>query len=172
MLSFRLTLVAMLIFGCYLAGTAPAKADNLAALKIGFLYNFFKFIDWPQDSDSYVLCMSNHSLQDELDNLAGKTIANKPLEVRVDIVGEKLRQCHMVFIGQDENPVPTLNLVRHYPVVTVSDKTGFIQGKGIIGLMTVDNRLAFEINLYAAQSVGLHMDAQILKLAKTVKMTE
>jgi hypothetical protein len=157
------------------AGQVCAESGGEAAVKTAFLYNFLKFIDWPDavsHQDAYHLCTTNNDqLGDSLMVLANKSVNNKPIVIHRDIAGKDLKTCHMVFIAASENAAALVNDLKNLPIVTISDKAGFIQQNGIIGLVQIDNRLGFEINLDQANSAGIHIQAQLLKLAKYVKST-
>ena len=53
-------------------------------------------------------------------------------------------------------------------MLTVSDVPGFSRNGGIIGLVLVDRRVRFEINLAHARQVGLTLRASLLDLATVV----
>ena len=148
------------------------EAGNEAAVKVAFLYNFFKFIDWPQnvgDTDEFRLCFSSpDAFGETLTALQGKSVNDKPLSIVRSISPKELKTCHMLFISADDNPASYLRQLKNLQVVSVSDQAGFVDKGGILGLVRDGNRLAFEINLDAAQTQGLHISAQLLKLAKTV----
>lgn len=158
-----------------LVGQVSAESGGEAAVKTAFLYNFMKFIDWPDavsNQDAYHLCTSyNDTLGDSLMVLASKSINNKPIAIHRDVAGKDLKICQIVFIAASENAAAIVNDLKNLPIVTISDKAGFIQQNGIIGLVQIDNRLGFEINLDQANSAGVHIHAQLLKLAKNVKST-
>jgi len=151
---------------------ARAESGSEAAVKTAFLYNFFKFIDWPEtvaNQSAYSLCTTNNDqLGDSLLVLENKTIGNKPIVIRRGIKGKDLINCHMVFIGSSEDTSAIIRDLKGLPVVTVSDQAGFIDQGGMIGLVQSDNYLGFEINLDAANADGVHIGAQLLKLAKRV----
>lgn len=169
-----------LIFALLFAGTvtsqAHAESGSEAAVKTAFLYNFVKFIEWPKaasNQDAYRLCTTN---DDQLDNsllvLKSKTVNNKALLIGRNINGEDLKNCHMVFIRSSENTAQIIRYLKDLPIVTVSDEPGFIDQGGTIGLIQDDNRLSFEINLDAANANGLHISAQLLRLARHVNTSK
>jgi hypothetical protein len=153
-------------------GNAYAETEAESAVKIGFLYNFFKFIDWPQGADTsngYHLCTTGgNSLGDSLLALQDKTVNNKPLSIKRGVSGKELKNCHMVFIGADEDASRSISNLQGLAVVTVSDKPDFINQGGIIGLVQDNDRLAFEVNLDATNAVDIRISAKMLKLAKRV----
>jgi hypothetical protein len=169
-----LTLISILLpalFFVAATGEALAESGSEAAVKIAFLYNFFKFIEWPLtvEQQSYRLCTTtNDQLGDGLSLLESKNIRSKKMVVRRDVNGEKLKHCHMVFIGATEKTVEIIAYLQGLPIVTVSDQPNFIAQGGMIGLIQDGNRLNFEINLKATNTDDVHVSAKLLKLAKTV----
>lgn len=149
-----------------------AEAASEAAVKVAFLYNFFKFVEWPESvnsQDHYTLCLtSRNDFGDNLLMLEGKTVNGKPLNVVRDISAKNLTSCHMLFVGTADNPGEYTQELKGLPIVTVSDKADFIAQGGIIGLIQDGNRLGFEINLEAATSGNIRISAQLLKLAKNI----
>lgn len=149
-----------------------AEAASETAVKVAFLYNFFKFIEWPDtayEQDRYTLCLTSHNdFGDNLLMLEGKTVNGKPLNVVRDIAAKNIKSCHMLFVSAADAPGDYARDLRGQPIVTVSDKTGFVNQGGIIGLIPDGNRLGFEINLEAANNGNIRISAQLLKLAKSI----
>lgn len=171
-LAFFARLTLALLSAAAVVSPAHAESGGEAAIKTAFLYNFFKFIEWPEavaNQGAYHLCTANHdNLGDNLLVLENKTIGNKPMVIHRNINGKELKICHMLFIGTSENAAAIAGELKGLPILTVSDKPNFIDQGGMIGLVADDNRLGFEINLDAANAEGMHIAAQLLKLAKTV----
>ena len=167
-----LVLVLVLALTWGIIGSAYAENDTASAVKIGFLYNFFKFIDWPPNADTsngYRLCTTGlNSLGEGLLALQDKTINNKHLSVKRGVSGKELKNCHIVFIGEDEDTGKPIDDSKGLAVVTVSDKPDFINQGGIIGLIQANNRLAFEVNLDVAKAADIRISAQMLELAKRI----
>jgi hypothetical protein len=152
---------------------AQAEIDNSPAIKTGFLYNFFKFIEWPNPGDSYRLCAtSNTGLESFLITLDAKLVNNKPIKVLTNVENQALKNCDLVFIGPSENTEEINAILRGLPIVTVSDNLDFIKQGGMIELIEIENRLAFELNMDTIKTAGIHISAQMLKLAKNVIATQ
>lgn len=167
----------VMVFAGTLGSQSYADSGSEAAVKTAFLYNFFKFIDWPTESklsqNSYQLCTSdNDQLGESLLVLKNKKVGNKTLDIRRGLSAKELQSCHIVFIDANDNTAAILQSLKALPIVTVSDQPNFIEQGGMISLVQIDNRLGFAINLVGINEVGLHMSAQLLKLAKSVKTTE
>ena len=171
--ALRFSLAKFLLAPLMLASAAGhAETASEAAVKVAFLYNFFKFIEWPESADiqdRYTLCLSNrHDFGDNLLMLEGKTVNGKLLTVVRDVSAKNAKSCHMLFVSLADNPADYAREVRGLPIVTVSDKPDFISQGGIIGLIQDGSRLGFEINVDAANSGSLRISAQLLKLAKNI----
>ena len=163
--------LTMLVALCF---CLPVGADSgsEAAVKTAFLYNFFKFIDWPTpagNTDSFQLCIAGApNLESGLAVLSGKSVGDKALKVVVDPDEAVLKQCQILYLGERENVGERLRANKGLPIVTVSDQPGFIDRGGIIGFVEADNRLGFEINLETANKNGVHINVPLLKLAQRV----
>ena len=152
-----------------------AESGGEAALKTAFLYNFFKFIQWPDGAvqDSYRLCTTgNDLLGDSLSVLESKKINDKPMLIYRDISIKDINECHMLFISKGKNSQAILNSAAGMSVVTVSDQPDFAVNGGMIGLVEEDQHLRFEINLAKANAANIHINATLLKLAKSVSLAK
>lgn len=169
-------LLAGLVLATFTAGFSNAETAKEEAVKVAFLYNFFKFIEWPAafaGQNNVNLCLNNaQMLGGAIAVLEGKIINGKPLAVLREVTSKDLKDCQMLYIDAEENVADTIAKVKGLPVVTVSDKVGFIELGGMIGLVHDENRLGFEINLDSAKESGLHFSANLLKLAKQVLLAK
>ncbi|MEW6292116.1 MAG: YfiR family protein [Pseudomonadota bacterium] len=159
-----------------LAFSLPAPAQSQASvdsIKAGFAYNFVKFTEWPAAAagGSLRLCaLERNPLDGQFALLQGRHVNNRPIEVRLRVSGGELASCHLLFLAGDdgERSDAALKAVAGLPVLTVSDQPGFAQRGGMIELHEREGRMRFEVNLAAAQSVGLRLSSQMLKLASKV----
>jgi hypothetical protein len=140
------------------------------AVKTGFIFNFFKFIEWSGDIENkerFLLCSYGKSeVGDGLQLLDGKTVNGKILSVKTNTSKDILKTCHMAYL-EETSPL-ILHDLQNSPVVTISDSPDFAKQGGIIGLVSEGEHLIFEINLDEAQKKGLRISTPMLKLAKTV----
>jgi hypothetical protein len=149
---------------------ANADTPEEIAVKTGFIFNFFKFIEWAAETtnkDSFLLCSyGKGQISDGLQLLDGKIVNGKPLKVSTNISKETLQTCHIAYL--EEFNAALLRDLQPFPVVTISDSPDFAKQGGIIGLVSESEHLSFEINLDAAQKKGLRISTPMLKLAKSV----
>ena len=157
-------------------GQVCAEPLDEAAVKAAFIYNFLKFIEWPDSADTqaplYVCATEDEALQGNLSVLQGKMLSNRPIVVRDGVVGDALKTCQLVLVSGSANVDRIVHELKNQPIVTVSDHPDFIQRGGGLGLINDGNRISFEVNLDATNAAGVHVSAQLLKLAKTIKSSQ
>lgn len=167
----RLNLNVLLAIALLFCPQVRAESGSADAVKVAFLFNVLKFIEWPAETrqDAFNLCTSDKdAFGDKFLVLRGKTIDGKPINLFQGVGIDALKTCHLVFVGARENPTGIMRKLKGLPVVTISDKTGFVGEGGMVGLVLEDNRLKFEVNLQATKQSGIRIFATLLKLAKTV----
>jgi hypothetical protein len=55
------------------------------------------------------------------------------------------------------------------PVLTIGESTTFLDEGGLINLRLVDGRVRFDVNVDAANRVGVRFSSQLLRLALSVR---
>jgi hypothetical protein len=146
------------------------------AVKAAFLFNFAKFVEWPDDAfadraSPLVLCvLGEDPFGDALGFLKGKTANGRPIVIRYAATLEELDRCHLLFVSSSEKPnLPKiLQVTKSRSTLTVGDMEGFARAGGIINLVKTENRVGIEINLEAAQRTRLKISSKLLALAKIV----
>ncbi len=143
-------------------------------IKAAFLYNFTKFTSWPTDKfgnkqSPLNICLIGHDpfglTMDTTTN--GKLVKGRSITVlRINHIADT-DTCHLLFIGTSKNGRLTeiLTYVSELPILTVTDGEDDNEGSGIINLVTIGNKIRFEINPTTANRAGIHLSAQLLKLA-------
>jgi hypothetical protein len=104
--------------------------------------------------------------------LEGKQSQGRSIRVRnADPQAAALRACHLIVIGAREasRVAAILKEAQGSPALTVSEMQDFTDAGGMIGLVSSDDRVRFEINAEATQRANLKLSAQLLKLARSVK---
>lgn len=165
-----------------LAGSLNAglrvQAVNEYQVKAAFLYNFAKFVEWPDppagpSKETLTLCIVGQDpFGDILDQVTkGKTVNGRELAVRRLTGPEEARSCQMVFIAASERRrIPAiLEGLKRADVLTVGETESFAQLGGVINFVLQGDRVHFEINLDAAERAGLRISSKLLSLAKIVR---
>ncbi len=160
-----------------LAAAPPAATVTL--IKVAYLYNFTKFIEWPPEvlSDahpSFALCMFGTDVfEGALPTMQGKSIKGKKVKIKyfAHVTDLDPEACHLLFISgsEREQGQKLVAMLKERPVLTVGDMEQFARLGGIINFITLRHRTRFAINVDAAQRAGLRIRSKLLKLAKIVK---
>lgn len=164
-----------LLFAFETASALAGGAEE-ATVKAAFIFNFFKFIDWPEEmanSDSFILCTNDEGVvSDKLMELQGRELNGKKLKVRKNIQSQALLKCNMVYLVDAHEYSTTLKVVQSLPIVTVGDGSNFVNQGGMISFVPNDSHLGFEVNQELALALHIRINAQLLKLAKFVKLAK
>jgi hypothetical protein len=177
---WSLLLLLGLMAGLATVGVADPGEAQEYAVKAAFLYNFAKFVEWPDEAKlaptaPLSLCIVGPDpFGTALDTLQGKTVRGHPLEVEQLWDPTRPTPCHLAFISAAEyRPLDqVLALPALRSTLTVGDTPDFATQGGVIGLLMVDNKVRFEVNLRAARVKGLRISSQLLRLARTVHNAE
>ena len=174
----RRVLATGLALAVALLGAVRVRADASVPeyeLKAAFLYNFAKFVEWPEESLAGDTALAVCVLGDDpfggtLERtLAGKTVRDHALVLRRFAKPADVRGCHVLFVNVDPRELTTtLRALEGRGALTVGDADGFAERGGMIGFVTDEQRLRFEVNLDAIERAKLRVSSQMLKLATRV----
>jgi hypothetical protein len=143
-------------------------------IKSSLIYNFLKFIEWPNgvSSDQFIICYfpddqqyskSLLALQDKL--VQGRHLIVEPLD------GENMVRCDIVIESQSSATAMQTLLQRDIgkAVLTIGESDNFLRLGGIIRFVLVDGTVQFEINQARAEQQGLVISSKLLRLAQFVE---
>jgi len=175
----RLWALASLVLALFLFTPAHAHAGPPATseyqVKAAFLYNFLKFVDWPSDGMSApgTICLGvlgRDPFEGALDEVQGKSAKGRKVVVVRYRTIEEAKGCDLLFISASEKGrLPQiLKQLQNSRLLTVADQEGFCEAGGMINLVSIKNRVGFDVNVAAASRVRLKISSQLLKLARTV----
>ena len=157
--------------------SAESRMPSEYQVKAAFLYNFAKFVEWPdtaftsKSAPLNICILGKNPFNASLDDIRDKTVSRRPLSIRMNPGIEKLDQCHILFISASEKNQLSYIIQRlnNASVLTVADMEGFTSAGGMINLVMQDNKVSFDINLKSARLAGLNISSRLLKLANTVR---
>lgn len=155
----------------------PALSDS--AMQVLYLFNFAKFVEWPEKvfpvkQAPIRLCIYGErpsEIRQSVGSIEGKTVQGRELAIRRNATLTELNDCQIVFVpGSEKRWLSEVLRVAHAAnALTVSDMEDFVESGGGVGLFMVDHQIRFEFNLDATQVAQLKISSQLLKLAKAVK---
>lgn len=164
-----------------------AGSDDLLVreLKVAYLYNFTRFIDWPETprGDAFVIAVIGDApLAQALRTLeqADRQARGQPIRIRaLDAANERvgaIDDCQMLFVGAAAvNDLPRLRaLTAGKPILLVGDSAG-LAGRGVAinfflkpDILGKGQRLRFEIDPKALKARGFRVAAQLYEVAEIV----
>ena len=169
--ALALFLVAFAAF----AGIARAQAVSEPAVKAAFLYKFIGYVEWPPSAlppdVPYVIgTLGGDDVASELERIvAARSINGRRVTVRRLREGEPVRGVHVLYLARGQANVPEiLRAERGQPVLTVTESERGLQQGGIVNLVTLEDRVGFEVSLDAAEQAGLVISSRMLAVAKRV----
>ena len=168
----------MLILPCNILAD-PGQVSEYE-VKAAFLYNFAKFVEWPESNlknlDSLEICVfGSNPFGNHLESIvSGKTAQEKAIKISYTSNIGKIQNCQILFVADnDKNQTEKiLEATSELPILTVSDLSDFASKDGIIGFYTEDNRIRFEVNRQKANNSGLSFSSRLLKIARLVDSEE
>lgn len=172
--------VLVLILAVTLSLSHPALAQQVRSteqqVKAAYLFNFGKFVRWPVDraasDDAIEICvLGKDPFGAVLDStVAGETIEGRVIKVRRPLRAQDTASCNILFVSlSEQNQLgPILKLAEQSGILTVSDIPNFAEHGGVIGFVTLQARIRFEVNRDAAERSRLTLSSELLKVASQV----
>lgn len=151
----------------------PVLSDQ--QMKAAFVLNFIRYTEWPERSFATAdaplnVCVFGDPGSAGVSGIAGRVIRGRMLLVRAAASADEARGCHVLFFPELDARrfVGSLRALQDAPILTIGEADGFIDIGGMIGLVHLDNRLQFEVNLGMVQQAQLKASSQLLRLARNV----
>ncbi len=196
--AYNLTFLALVLFVVPVAANAQADSERIKELQVkaAFLYNFVRFVDWPEermpDNNEPIIVgiVSSEGINKAFDLIKNKKIKNKKIVVKEFKGLDKLekskekddpewnqkidafKKCHILFFfdsPKKENLGQITEALSGSCVLTVGQTAGFlVDGGGNINFLLEDEKVRFEVNLITAKRNNIKIRSRLLKLAKRV----
>lgn len=172
-------LIVVAIFSNFLplAGQSGRASFEEYDIKAAFVYNFIKFVEWPESSMNRsdkisIAILGSDPFRGKLDKLiAGKRVKNKVITVKHYSDITQIPFCHVLFISNSETRDlrSIFSSIKNKNFLTVGESSKFLKRGGIIKFLTYDNKVRFEINLKTAHAHKLKISSRLLRLADNLK---
>jgi uncharacterized protein DUF4154 len=158
----------------------PSTGQDTAVeyqVKAAFLYNFAKFIEWPNEAfpardSAFTICLADDPFHGAVERtVQGEVWNGRRLSVKQIESGGEVRGCQVVYISRSsaQKNMEILMAAANAPVLTVGETADFISAGGIIRFTESGHRIRFEINPDAADRVSLRVSSRLLRLADIVR---
>jgi hypothetical protein len=159
------------------APVTPAASPAIAReyqLKAVFLFNFTKYVIWPAtafsgDQAPFVIgVLGDDPFGDALDDtVRGEKVNGRALVVHRYTAKEDVKDCQILFVSQSmASQMDQIAAgLKGRNVLTVGDADNFTDHGGVIGLVTVNNKIRLKINLDSAKASNLTINSNLLRSA-------
>jgi len=146
-------------------------------VKAAFLFNFARFVEWPakalvRNGDPIVIgIVGDDPFGDALLQIAKEqTAQGRKIEIRYYKADEDCSASHLLFLSRSvaAQTEEILQRLQGRPILTVSEKEGFVRQGGVIEFALVEKTVRFDINATIAMQVGLKVSSKLLAVARSV----
>jgi hypothetical protein len=170
----------MLLFAIALGATEtpPAGADadraSLGDVEAAYLYNFGKFVRWPDDPSHgpVLICVAGKDpfAQTVAHLVTGERLNDRPLQVRNLDRASAVQGCSILFVGDGQRAQMDAYVAAAdgKPILTVGDSPDFLARGGIVQFVFEEDHVRFSVNINAAKRNGLALSSQLLKVAVSI----
>jgi hypothetical protein len=170
--------IVILLLLVFVLGTAPAvygTSSDESQLKAVFVLNFARLTEWPPDAGTdgskfTIAIIGKAPPAAFISMLRGQMVRGAGITVRLVENVRQAKDCQLLYVSSSErHSVPGIvRDIGQSPILTVSDMAGFCEAGGMIGLVPVQNKLGFEVNVTAVRKARLNVSSQLLKLARNI----
>jgi len=173
-LNTRGMLKGVLLFLCwFLVWAGIPSNNNEYDVKAMFVYNFTKYVEWPETSDPVVFRIAvcgNSDIIPVLQSIAQKkSIGTKKIEIVILPPGE-IASCQILFVPKSESHLleELARKCQGKGILIVSEECRNAGKGAAINLVNSNSKIRFDIYLSAARSAGVKISSQLTSLALNV----
>lgn len=153
---------------------AQKKTYGEYEVKAAFIYNFLKFIEFPDsssDNSTVNLCiLGDDPFGKALSPVQSDGERDKKIIVKRynNFTGQE--RCQILFICRSEKRhlSQLLNTIKGMSILTIGDTEDFAKQGVIINFYIEEDKVRFEINKEAADKAGLKISSRLLSLARII----
>jgi len=143
-------------------------------IKAAFIYNFAKFVTWPEDtfadnqSPLIIGVLGEDPFGEALKSIEGKIVQDRKIIIKHFNTEKDIDICHVLFISSSEKDhLQQLfdNEISGKKILTVGNMAQFTQSGGVINFVIQKNKTKFEISRKSAERAHLTLSSKLLNLA-------
>jgi len=172
-------LIIIVLVGVLSLAAAPIQQaeqyNTNAKMKAMFVYNFTKYIEWPQDykAGNFVIgVLGDSPLLNELNRMAAtKKVVNQTIEVKQYNSIDDIQKCHMLFVSKEQTGkiVQAKTKVTTFSTLIITEVEGLAKKGSGINFVIRDNKQRFELNKRTIEKHKLKVSSNLLALAIVVE---
>lgn len=167
-----------LLAACLVTVASETAAQDVekveTSVQAAYLYQFTRFVEWPEMGTGrpLVVCVvGKDPFGPALDRaVQDRRAAGRRVTVRRVADPRAAADCNLAFLPAAESSrlAELQDAVGQAPVLLVGDGPRFAQQGGMIAFYREEDRVRFEVNTAAAESVGLRISSRLLGIARVV----
>jgi hypothetical protein len=156
-------LLAWFLCSVTLAAQKPPTSASEYELKLAFIYNFLKYVEWPGPPTApLIVCVAGQNpFGQAFSDTMRDQVNGRPLEAREIL--EPDESCNVVFVPRTASRAYA-RAARGKPVLTIGETEDFLTDGGIIRFVEQGSKLRFEIDNDAAAKAKLYISPSLLRL--------
>ena len=170
--TFVATIILLAIPSALVAATISAPVDKI---KSAYIYQFLQFVTWPDISNhpdqSFNICVfGKETITENLKLLDLSHQGEKLIEVKFPKSMDDANNCNILYIAETNNDKlqAILEYLHDKPILSVSSMKNFAKRGGIIGFVTLNNKVRLQINRKPALQANLKISAKLLEVSTLV----
>jgi hypothetical protein len=145
--------------------------DTNAKMKAIYIYNFSKYIDWPEKykDDKFVIgVLGSSHVEEELKKLAAtRKVYNQTLVIKHLESPSDIEDFEIVYVGRDKTDyIPeVIQKTKKYNTLIITDKPGSIYEGAGISFVVKENKTKFELSKKNMEARSLDVSSQLVNMA-------
>jgi hypothetical protein len=148
--------------------TANAQHSSYEELQAAYIYNFAKYIKWPDEKPTFVIGVYDDSEIIEFlkKTLEGKKVGIREIELKIISRSDAFTDCNIIYVSQsDSRKVEELAKAVAGKSILIVTEDDLIKKGAAISFVVEDDRLRFKIKKSVLTEAGLLASEGLLKLA-------
>lgn len=149
-------------------GVAYGQASSYEELQAAYIYNFAKYIKWPDEAPTFVIGVYGETeimafLQKTLE---GKKVGNKEIELKIISKSDPFTDCNIIYVSEsDSRKVEELADAVVGKSILIVTEDDLIKKGAAISFVVEGDHLRFKLKKSVLIGAGLSASEGLLKLA-------
>ena len=150
--------------------------SSLSKVKASFIYNFTKYIDWPdkyKEGNFVIGILGTSTFYNDLTTmLSTKTVGKQGFEIKSFTTAESLSGiCHILFVPAENSAMlpDVLKKLKGKSTLIITEKPGLAKQGSAINFVVENNKQRFELNKANVEKYNLRVSTTLSALAIQVE---
>jgi hypothetical protein len=151
-----------------LIGSAQAQRSSYGALQAAYLYNFAKYITWPDEQEQFVIgiYLDADIIADLETVLKGKRVRGKAIEIKKVTTIEDVLLCNIIYVsGANSKSIELLTTSLEGKNILLVTEDDLVRKGATVSFVVEDDKLKFKVKKTLLDKAGLVASEGLLKLA-------